>query len=76
MSFPLPGQTQTLYAELLDRLAAEGARRSVGKAPGTFTTKTVSGETYLYPIFGAGGEEPAALSRQEGSGAGTAGPAL
>ena len=36
MSFPLPLQTQTLYAELLDRLTAESARLSVGKAPGTF----------------------------------------
>lgn len=51
MSFPLPAQTQTLYSELLDRLSMESARRSVGKAPGTFTTKTISGETYLYFQF-------------------------
>lgn len=60
MSFPLPLQTQTLYAELLDRLAAESARRSVGKAPGTFTTKTVSGEAYLYFQF----SEPGGKHRQ------------
>lgn len=60
MSFPLPAQTQTLYAELLDRLAAESARRSVGKAPGTFTAKTVSGETYLYFQF----SEPGGRHRQ------------
>lgn len=44
----LPAATQTLYAELLERLLAESARRSVGKAPGTFTTKMVSGEAYVY----------------------------
>lgn len=48
MSAPLPAATQTLYAELLERLLAESARRSVGKAPGTFTTKTVAGEDYVY----------------------------
>lgn len=44
----LPAATQTLYAELLERLLAETARRSVGRAPGAFTTKSVSGETYVY----------------------------
>lgn len=48
MITPLPAATQTLYAELLERLLAESARSSVGKAPGTFTTKTVSGEVYVY----------------------------
>jgi hypothetical protein len=48
MSAQLPAATQTLYAELLERLLAESARRSVGKAPGTFTTKTVSGDDYAY----------------------------
>ncbi|MBI4348755.1 MAG: hypothetical protein HY553_18090 [Elusimicrobia bacterium] len=48
MSSPLPAETRTLYAELLERLLAEGARRSVGRAPGTFTTKAVKGERYAY----------------------------
>lgn len=48
MIVPLPDVTQTLYAELLERLLAESARRSVGKAPGTFTTKTLSGGDYVY----------------------------
>ncbi|MBI3551765.1 MAG: nucleotidyltransferase domain-containing protein [Elusimicrobia bacterium] len=60
MSLPLPAQTQTLYAELLDRLAAESARRSIGKAPGTFTKKIVSGEAYLYFQF----SEPGGRQRQ------------
>lgn len=44
----LPAATQTLCAELLERLLAETARRSVGKAPGAFTTKSVSGGAYVY----------------------------
>lgn len=48
MATPLPIQTTTLYAELLERLLSESARRGVGKAPGTFTTKTVKGESYAY----------------------------
>lgn len=48
MTFPLSTQTQTLYAELLERLLALAAQRGVEKAPGTFTTKTVKGESYAY----------------------------
>jgi len=48
MAILLSVQTQTLYAELLERLLAESARRGVGKAPGVFTTKTVKGEDYAY----------------------------
>lgn len=48
MATLLPAQTAVLYAELLERLLAGDARRGVGKAPGTFTTKTVKGETYAY----------------------------
>lgn len=48
MALPVPGQTQTLYAELLERLLAESARRGPAKAPGVFTTKTVKGESYVY----------------------------
>lgn len=60
MSFPLPDQTRALYAELLDRLTAERARRSVGKAPGTFTTKRVGGVDYGYFQF----SEPGGRTRQ------------
>lgn len=43
---PLP--TQTLYAELLERLTAREASRSIGSATGCFTTKTVKDEPYYY----------------------------
>lgn len=38
-------ETQTLYAELLERLLAVETRRTIGRAPGGFITKTVKGET-------------------------------
>lgn len=60
MIAPLPAETQTLYAELLERLLAQSARRSVGKAPGTFTTKIVGGETYVYFQY----SEPGGRHRQ------------
>lgn len=60
MIAPLPAATQTLHAELLERLLAESARRTVGKAPGTFATKAVSGETYVYFQY----SEPGGRSRQ------------
>lgn len=44
----IPLQTQTLYAELLERLQAREAHRSIGRAAGCFTTKTVKGESYYY----------------------------
>jgi hypothetical protein len=44
----MPLETQTLYAELMDQLIAFEAYRSIGKLPGTFTTKKVKGETYHY----------------------------
>jgi hypothetical protein len=45
---PIPLETQTLYAELLEQLLALHAERSLGRLPGTFTEKTVKGEPYLY----------------------------
>ena len=60
MIAPLSAVTQTLYAELLERLLAESARRSVGKAPGTFTTKTLSGADYVYFQY----SEPGGKHRQ------------
>lgn len=48
MTTSLPQETQTLYAELLEQLLAESTRRTIGKARGTFTTKTIHGEDYVY----------------------------
>lgn len=60
MAAALPETTQTLYAELLERLTAEAANRSIGRAPGAFTTKTVAGETYVYFQY----SEPGGRTRQ------------
>lgn len=43
-----PLEIQTIYAELLERLAALEAERAIGHAQGTFTTKTVKGQVYYY----------------------------
>src|SRR5659263_400605 len=43
-----PLEIQTIYAELLERIAALEAERAIGHAQGTFTTKTVKGQTYYY----------------------------
>jgi len=44
----IPLETQTLYAELLSQLISLEAQRSIGSLPGSFSTKKVKGETYLY----------------------------
>ncbi len=44
----LPLETQTLYAELLERLTAVEAHRSVGHLSGSFVTKQVKGGIYHY----------------------------
>lgn len=44
----LPLETQTLYAELIDRLTAYEADRAIGHVPGTFVSKTVKGQEYYY----------------------------
>jgi hypothetical protein len=44
----LPLEIQTLYAELLERLVALEAQRSIGSVPGCFVTKEVRGESYYY----------------------------
>lgn len=44
----LPPEIQTFYAELLDRLTALDARRTIGRAPGSFVLKTVKGHSYWY----------------------------
>lgn len=43
-----PLEVQTIYAELLERLAALEAERAIGHAQGTFITKKVKGQTYYY----------------------------
>lgn len=44
----LPLETQTLYAELLDRLRMLEAERTIGSLPGTFVGKTIKGREYVY----------------------------
>lgn len=56
----IPRQTQTLYAELLERLLTRETRRSIGQAAGCFTTKTIKGESYTYFQF----SDPGGRQRQ------------
>jgi hypothetical protein len=56
----LPIETQTLYAEFVDQLVALHARRTIGLAPGCFTTKTVKGEPYYYFQY----SDPGGIARQ------------
>src|SRR5262245_59299469 len=44
----LANDVQTLYAELVERLAAIDAHRSIGHAVGTFVSKTIKGNVYHY----------------------------
>ena len=48
MNDRLPLETQTLYVELLDHILGLEAQRSVGSLTGSFTSKQVKGETYVY----------------------------
>lgn len=41
-------ETQTLHAELLERLCVREAQRNIGTLDGTFTTKTINGIDYVY----------------------------
>ena len=43
-----PLEVQTIYAELIDQLAAYEASRTIGRTPGSFVTKTVKGQEYYY----------------------------
>jgi hypothetical protein len=43
-----PLEVQTLYAELLDRVAASEAYRAIGHVPGSFVTKRIKGQEYAY----------------------------
>jgi hypothetical protein len=44
----LSPETQTLHAELMERLSVREAQRSIGSLEGTFTTKVISGNEYVY----------------------------
>jgi hypothetical protein len=48
LATPIPLETQTLYAELLEHLVGVRAQRSIGGLTGSFAEKTVKGEKYLY----------------------------
>jgi len=41
-------EIQTIYAELLEQLAAYEAARAIGHTPGSFVTKTIKGQEYYY----------------------------
>ena len=43
-----PLEVQTIYAELLEQIAAYEASRAIGHTPGSFVTKTVKGQEYYY----------------------------
>jgi hypothetical protein len=44
----MPLEIQTLYSELMERLSALEARRSIGHVSGSFVTKAIKGDTYYY----------------------------
>jgi len=49
-------ETQTLHAELLERLCVREAQRDIGNLEGTFTVKTIHGIEYAYFLhYAAGG---------------------
>lgn len=48
MPAPIPLETQTLYAELLEHMIGVRAQRSIGALTGSFAEKTIKGERYLY----------------------------
>lgn len=49
-------ETQTLHAELMERLCVREAQRDIGNLEGTFTVKTISGTEYVYFLhYTAGG---------------------
>lgn len=43
-----PLEVQTIYAELLEQIAAYEAARAIGHTAGSFVTKTVKGQEYYY----------------------------
>jgi hypothetical protein len=57
---PIPLETQTLYAELLEQLTVFEAQRSIGSLKGGFTTKVNRGHRYCYFQY----SEPSGVRRQ------------
>src|SRR5215472_9146651 len=62
----LAPEVSTLYAELLERLTAAEAHRTIGDAPGSFVSKTVKGQVYAYfqHTLTGGGVRQVYLGRQ------------
>ena len=56
----MPLEVQNLYTELLDRLSAIDASRSIGHVPGAFVTKVVKGGAYYYFQY----SDPGGIKRQ------------
>ena len=56
----MPLEIQTLYAELLERLSALEAERSIGHVSGSFVTKVIKGDTYYYFQY----SDPGGIKRQ------------
>jgi hypothetical protein len=56
----MPLEIQTLYAELLERLSALEAGRSIGHVSGSFVTKTIKGDIYYYFQY----SDPGGIKRQ------------
>ncbi len=56
----MPLEVQNLYAELLDRLSAIEADRSIGHVPGSFVRKKVKDEAYYYFQY----SDPGGIKRQ------------
>lgn len=55
-------ETQTLHAELLERLCVREAQRNIGDLEGTFTVKTINGIDYVYFLHYAPGGKRANIS--------------
>jgi len=56
----MPLEIQTLYSELLERLSALEAGRSIGHVSGSFVTKVIKGDTYYYFQY----SDPGGIKRQ------------
>jgi hypothetical protein len=56
MTIELSIETRTLHTELMERLAIKEAQRNIGNLDGSFSTKKISGQEYLYfQHYAAGG---------------------
>jgi hypothetical protein len=56
----MPLEIQTLYSELLERMSALEAGRSIGHVSGSFVTKVIKGDTYYYFQY----SDPGGIKRQ------------